>query len=370
MASTRDPWLDNAKALLITSVVIGHVLTILPGDDAFRDHLYDAIYVVHMPAFILVSGFLSQRFTWSRRHLRSLVTTLVVPYVVFTLVLHGMYSAHVGEPTEAPMLLDPFWALWFLAALVLWRLASPVLRASTLAVPLSVLVALVVPLVDQVPELALNRALQYLPFFVVGLHLRKESLEQLQRPVARVLAVLVLGAVWVGTTSFDDRVGTRWLYHNGSFEGLGVEPATGIVTRVVVIGASMAAALALLALTPTRGGWWTTVGTQSMTVYLGHTVAVKALQYDGFFRDLDPRTALWPGVAVALVVVAALASPPVARSLRPVTDPVSSLRELRAAVRDGRLSPAALAERSAGPAPTSDAAPSAAAGRERQPQRA
>lgn len=372
MASTRDPWLDNAKMLLITAVVVGHVLAVLPGDDVFRDHLYDAIYVVHMPAFVLISGYLSQRFSWTRRHLRSLVTTLLVPYAVFALLLHGLYSAHVGEATDRPMLLDPFWALWFLAALFLWRLASPVLRLSTAAVPLSILVALVVPMQAQVPELAVNRALQFLPFFVIGLHLRKELLEQLQRPVARVLGVLVLAAVWVGTTGFSAELGSRWLYHNTSFAALGVDTAEGVTTRGAVLVASLAGALALLALAPTRSGWWTTIGTQSMTVYLGHTVAVKALQYDGFFRDTDPRTALWQGVGIALLIVAVLASPPVVRSLRWLTDPVGAVTDLRARRRARADAPdvAAAAGGRGGPVPTSAREPSEAAGRAREPQRA
>lgn len=374
MASTRDPWLDNAKMLLITAVVVGHVLAILPGDDAFRDHLYDAIYVVHMPAFVLISGYLSQRFSYSRRHLRSLLTTLVVPYVVFTLVLHGLYTAHVGANTDRPMLLDPFWAMWFLAALFLWRLASPVLRLSAAAVPLSILVALVVPMHAQVPELALNRALQFLPFFVIGLHLRKELLEQLQRPVARVLGVLVLAAVWVGTTGFSAELGSRWLYHNHSFGALGVDTAEGITTRGVVLVASLAGALALLALTPTRHGWWTAVGTQSMTVYLGHTVVVKALQYDGFFRGTEPRTALWQGIAIALLIVAVLASPPVVRSLRWLTDPVGAVTDVRARRRARADAPSgaegARVGSPGGRVPTSARERSAEAGRAREPQRA
>lgn len=330
MATNRDPWLDNAKMLLITAVVVGHMMVLLPGDDAVRDHVYDAVYVIHMPAFVLVSGYLSQRVSWSRRSLTSLVTTLVAPFVVFTLILHAMFYARVGEPIETPILLDPFWALWFLCALVLWRLASPVLRFSPVMIPLSFLVALATPMVDQTPELALNRVLQFLPFFVVGLHLRKEWLDHLKRPVARILGVIGLVAIWVMAAGFDERTGSSWLYYNGSYDGLGVDTAEGLVTRMTVFGWSFAGTFALLALTPTTRGWWTNIGTQSMTVYLGHTVILKALQYDGYFRDMEPTAATRQGVLIALLVVGVLAATPVVRSLRWLTDPVGAVKDLRA----------------------------------------
>ncbi|MDT9592028.1 acyltransferase family protein [Nocardioides zeae] len=340
MASRRDPWLDNAKALLITAVVAGHVLAVLPGDHALRDHLYDAVYVVHMPAFILVSGYLSQRFRWSRRHLTSLVTTLVVPYVVFTLVLHGMYLAHVGENTEEPILLDPFWALWFLAALTLWRLASPVLRSSVIMVPLSVAVSLLSPTFDSTPELALTRALQFLPYFVIGLHARAEWLEQLKRPAARVLGVLALVAIWVVTADLDSWASTTWLFSNHSYDALGADTSTGILTRSFLLVCSLAGSLAVLSLTPTARGWWTGVGVQSMTVYLGHTVVVQALEYDGALDALPPGQATRAGLVVSLLVVAALAAPPVVRPLRWLTDPVGATKDLRAALRQGPRSAA------------------------------
>lgn len=339
--TTRDPWLDNAKMLLITTVVVGHVLAILPGDDSFRDHLYAAIYFVHMPAFVLISGYLSQRFEWTRAGLTSLVTTLLVPFVIFTLLLHSMFYLRVGERTEAPMFLDPFWAMWFLAALLLWRVASPVLRASPAMIPLAFLVALSVPMFDQTPELALNRMLQFLPFFVVGLHLRREWLEWVKRPLARVLGVLALASLWLISAGFDERAETAWLFYNGSYSALGVDTAEGMLTRAGVFAVSFAGTAALLAVTPTGRGWWTTIGVQSMTVYLGHTIVVKALQYDGFFRDLEPAAATRQGLVVALVIVAVLAAPPVVRTLQWLTDPVGAARRLRADLTDRTEPPAA-----------------------------
>src|SRR4028119_301068 len=78
----RDPWLDNAKMVLVTLVVVGHSWTLLPTTTA-GSVLYDFLYLWHVPAFVMVTGYLSRSFTWSRRHLSRLLTTVVVPYLIF-----------------------------------------------------------------------------------------------------------------------------------------------------------------------------------------------------------------------------------------------------------------------------------------------
>src|SRR5690606_2267631 len=77
----RDPWVDNAKAVLVVLVVVGHFIPLLPRNDA-AGHVYDFLYLWHMPAFVLVSGWMSRRASWSRQHLTQLVTLFVVPYLV------------------------------------------------------------------------------------------------------------------------------------------------------------------------------------------------------------------------------------------------------------------------------------------------
>ena len=72
--------------VLVTVVVIGHSLTMVPGEGR-NAQIYDFIYYWHIPAFVLVTGYLSRSFTWSRRHLWALFCTIVVPYFLFEFAL-------------------------------------------------------------------------------------------------------------------------------------------------------------------------------------------------------------------------------------------------------------------------------------------
>ncbi|MFZ5847242.1 MAG: acyltransferase family protein [Actinomycetota bacterium] len=128
-ASSRDPWFDNAKMLLVTLVVAGHSWVLLPEGSLARNWAYDFLYVWHMPAFLIVTGYLSRSFTWNRRNLGRLVTTVAVPYVIFEALL-ALFRVQVGgeEPLDR-LFLEPHWPMWFLAALFFWRLATPALKA-------------------------------------------------------------------------------------------------------------------------------------------------------------------------------------------------------------------------------------------------
>ncbi len=118
---------------LVTLVVVGHFWAILP-DTGFTDHLYDSLYLWHMPAFVLVTGYLSRSSEWTRPRLVGLVTTVAVPYVVFE-SLYALFRLQVGDERFAELYLDPHWLLWFLTALLVWRLATPLLTRHWAAVP-------------------------------------------------------------------------------------------------------------------------------------------------------------------------------------------------------------------------------------------
>ncbi len=100
--SSRDPWLDNAKMMLVTLVVIGHAWTLLP-DGALHDQLYDFVYAWHMPAFVFVTGYLSRSFDWTGPRLWQLVRTVLVPYVLFECQL-ALFRTYVGgENAQRPL---------------------------------------------------------------------------------------------------------------------------------------------------------------------------------------------------------------------------------------------------------------------------
>ena len=212
----RDPFLDNAKFIFVALVVVGHAWTLA----ANVSYLYSWLYLWHVPAFVLVTGYLSRSFRFTKRHLHKLAVTVVFPYALFE-GLFALLRIYVGGEKLELLWLNPHWPMWYLSVLFLWRLATPVLQRVPHVVPLSVAVSLLGGLVS-VKYLDGNRAMGFLPFFVIGLMATDRQRAWLMRPVVRRAGLAVLTAGVAMAWFVESRLDTEWLYYRTPYEDLGV----------------------------------------------------------------------------------------------------------------------------------------------------
>ena len=194
---------------------------------------------------MLVTGYLSKSFRYSSRHLWALVTTMVIPYIVFSWLMIHWRELLDQVPPDLEWFLNPRWPMWYLAAVVMWRLATPVLRWHPVMVPVSVVISLLAGLSNH-ETFDINRALGFLPFFVIGLHLKPEHLAA--APAPRGLGGSASSACcssggWPAAPTTSGR--TQFLYFRAPYAELGVGDAEGIWIR---------ARLIVVALIGIRGG--------------------------------------------------------------------------------------------------------------------
>ncbi|MDO5833525.1 MAG: acyltransferase family protein [Lachnospiraceae bacterium] len=124
----RNLKLDNAKGILITLVVIGHMLLPIQGTTRGVTNFFYMIYTFHMPAFVFISGLLAQRIYTrvpkGRFNLRRWCSTLWL-YLLFQFILFFSEIPAYGRTTRFPDFLHTSGAPWYLLALLLWYLMIP-----------------------------------------------------------------------------------------------------------------------------------------------------------------------------------------------------------------------------------------------------
>ncbi|RLV50608.1 hypothetical protein D9V37_01160 [Nocardioides mangrovicus] len=325
--SARDPWFDNAKFALVALVVVGHSLVLTPGTTA-HGWVYTFLYSWHVPAFVLVTGYLSRSFAYTPKRLWTLVCTVAVPYVVFSELL-VLFRNTVGHEGLSTSLLDPKWPMWYLTALFAWRLVTPLFKAMPLLVAVGVAVA--VSLVGGIVAphtFDLARAAGLLPFFVVGLKLRREHLALLHRSSVRFAGLFALAVIFVAAPSVR-LVSTEYLYYRSTYAEIGDPVVAGLLIRLGVIALGLVGAFAFLSLVPASRTWMTRLGAASLVVYLFHGFVIKAWTYLGVPDWADAH----PGVSLLLMPVAAvglatlLAQPVLAVRLNALVDPVGWLKQ-------------------------------------------
>ncbi|MDQ0985750.1 acyltransferase family protein [Streptomyces sp. V2I9] len=318
----RDHFFDNAKYLAIVLVAIGHAWEPLPSG-RLVEAAYTFIYTFHMPVFILIAGYFSRNFELTPNRVWKLVTSLLVPYVLFE-ALYSLFERVADKPDFALSMLAPYWLLWFLPALFFWRLSTPLWQAVRFPVLLSLAVAAlatVSPAADG--ALQIQRVLQFLPFYVLGMRLRPEHFAFLRSTRVRIVSVPVfvfgmLLAYWL-----VPRISTSLFFRKNSALEMGIAEWAGPVTTLLLFVAAIALGACFLAWVPRGPSWMTALGTGTLYGYLLHGFVVRGLKYGGFYDDPFFETTLGT-VAVtlgAIVVMTLLCTPPVRALLRPVLEP-------------------------------------------------
>ncbi|MCD0451176.1 acyltransferase family protein [Actinocorallia sp. API 0066] len=325
-ARARDAFFDNAKYLAILLVVIGHTIVGLRAKVPAAEGLYTFLHMFHMPLFILVTGYFSRTFSLNGHKARRLLTNVGIPYVLFE-VAYSLWEWHFNhKPHLEISLLDPIYLTWFLLALFLWRLSTPVWRQ--IRWPLAVAVALsllayTAPLPD---DLEMHRVFGLAPFYVLGLSLRPAHFAVLRARRARPVGAVVLAAGLAGAFWVRDRVDYRWFYWRDSHHELGVGNLGGTAMRLAMMVTALVLVAAFLAVVPRGRHWFTGFGAATVSAYLLHGFVIKYAQFQGWdhLPWLRNGWGLAGTVVFAVVLGTALCTSPVRNMFRWALEPRAS----------------------------------------------
>ncbi|CAM5326140.1 membrane protein [Streptomyces spiroverticillatus] len=319
----RDAYFDNAKYLAIVLVAVGHSWPLVLSGSRTTEALYMWVYVFHMPAFILISGYFSRSFDMKPRKLMRLVSSVVVPYVVFQTAYAVFFGVMEGERAPVRML-SPWFLMWFLMALFFWRLLTPLFMAVRWPVVLALLIAAAasaVPDIDQ--QLSAQRVLQFLPFFVLGLRLRPEHFRLVQRWKVRWAAVPVCVLSLVFLYWAAPRTQLDWVYRNHGAQEMDQPWWVGVLMTYAMFAAALVLTACFLAWVPRRRMWFTSLGAGTIGGYLLHGFVIRYAEYAGWAETyhLDTPAGRVVVTLCAVVLVTVLCTPVVRRVLKPVTEP-------------------------------------------------
>lgn len=324
-ARKRDPYFDNVKYLAIVLVAVAHAWEPVMGDSRTARALYMIIYTFHMPAFIVVSGYFSRSFDASPARMKRLVTGVAVPYVVFE-TAYSLFRRYAGGDPDAPVtLLDPLFLTWFLAALLIWRLTTPLWRTLRHPLPVALALAALASLCPGIgDDLDLQRVLQFLPFFVLGVIARPEHFARLRRREVRLLSLPLFAGALVFAYAMAPHMQLGWFYRSDSAQEMGAPWWSGPVMTLLMFGCATLLTAGFLSWVPGRRTWFTVLGAGTICGYLLHGFLIRGAEYAG----LIDRNAWLSGPAglvvvsvTAAVAVTLLCTPPVRRVMRFATEP-------------------------------------------------
>lgn len=278
----RDALLDNAKFLLIVLVVVGHAI-VPTAQTRIAEAVYFWVYLFHMPAFVLISGYLSKSQDGSGRRIDKLLTTVAAPYLIFWGV-YALQSLSVGRNLpDGP--LEPLWMTWFLAALFVWRLTVPLWKRIRFPLAVAVAVSLAGGLVATGDILGMSRIVSLLPFFVAGLMMEQRHLDLLASGWVRAWSVGVLVVTAAMSYLYLEQLSREWVYWRESLvdRDMDILPV-GIPGRILFMLLAFSLTVAVLSLTPRAKTWFTRYGALTMYAFLLHGLVVRIAEQFGWYE--------------------------------------------------------------------------------------
>lgn len=279
-------------------MVIGHVLESWILHSGIARTIYNAIYMFHMPAFIVLTGSFSGRGDVLSKALR-FAALYVLAQTVFAL-----WYSYIEGGGAAPVTY-PVFALWFLLAMPFWLLLTPLmLRFGIFAVPLSIVLALLAGYVPQVGHnLSLSRCFVFLPFFVLGAQIGPEHLARLRMLPLAVAVIGLIGLLALSWMTIPENFASALFLHKHSYTDLGLGGVYGPVWRTWALVLGFLAGAFIFAQVPDRQlpPFVERIGKNTLPIYIFHTVIIGTLQRTKLLSQSPDSAAVIFGFSVTLL---------------------------------------------------------------------
>lgn len=317
---TRDYWYDNAKAVLIILVVVGHLATtdISPQYD-WVDGIAKFIYFFHMPVFMAISGRFS-RGRINRKDYGKAITHLLIPYLILQTGMLLLRSA-VNADTSDFSYLAPEFGLWYIFALFLYSVVTPKLSRFRFLMPVSLVVAMGVAFLPAALFGAFHRAVTFYPFFLFGYYTSSCSFSFCRKTWFRCLsAVFFLGLLGFSIT-FHSQLRMDLFTLDVIFRDISGSTFWVITKYFCHYAGAFIYFFAFMGIIPCRKTFFSYVGVYSLYVYALHLFITLIIRK--VFAPVPLPSNGWAilyllsGVLLAFL----LASPPVRRFTRPFIEP-------------------------------------------------
>lgn len=312
----RYPYFDNAKAILIFLVVLGHFL-IEKGE--VGDGIYWLIYSFHMPAFIFIAGYFSKKESWKKAFF-NVLGRFFLPYLIF----QGIYSLynHYFFDKEINNLAYANFALWFLLAMIYWKLSLQVIiRWKWTALIFIVLYLAHRFLLEDLNYFSIGRAIYFSLFFYLGYFVKNFSpaiITVIKKIPYRsvIFPFFGMSGLVFSYMSYQFKwidIETKWFYGKfDSFNNLRKTYSISdlLLNQIEVTTFSFIIVIFFLLIVPVKKHSWTSIGTTTLTIYLLHGFIRNFIVYQDLLIEINTWYQLIEVAVMSLFIVYILSRKP------------------------------------------------------------
>ena len=271
---------------MILLVVFGHLIEPLVDENILIKTTYMFVYSFHIPVFILIAGALTSP-EMSYNYIQKNIDSLLIPFITFTILYEVLNILSTSTVSRYTLNLQPYWILWFLFSLFIWRIILPIIMSFRFPLLFSVIVSLVAGYIEDVGYFfGISRTIYFFPFFILGYQLKAYLTYKkptLKLPNIFYITVLTLNAYifW-----FFREVPYEWIYGSFSYKEIAPDLPYAFTFRLGLYLLSLTSSYAIIILMKNCRTKHSSYGQKSLYVYIWHGFVVKAIIWTGLIQLL------------------------------------------------------------------------------------
>ena len=298
----REERFDNVRGMLIILVVIGHFLMPL-YQTRFITGIFHAIYIFHMPCFVLVSGYYSKsiykggRFRWGK------IVQMLWIYFLYENVVNITEGLLAGNIPLFPNYFRESGAPWYVLVMAYYYATVPVFHRITsnsgkvmTVLMLAVGVSFIKYVIHTGSILCLDRALSFLPFFYAGYFINQSNVDRYILWPGKRMVELIAAAILliVFLTTYDFLMRFNLVIYGADYARYGEAflPWAWLINTVWYAAAFIISVAFIGIMLNRRMFIITDLGKNTLPIYFIHRPLRDILQYAGFFALINPHSKL------------------------------------------------------------------------------
>jgi fucose 4-O-acetylase-like acetyltransferase len=230
-----------------------------------------------MPMFVLISGMLSKT-ELTTENIRKYISTLIIPFIVFEIFYEGFHYLVWKDVSRYTSNLQPYWILWFLFSLFIWRISLCVIANFRFPIVISILVSIIASYFENTGYyLGISRTFYFFPFYVIGHYLTSNYFITLKNRISSKLIffLILIGAICF--FSYFHSMNHKWLYGSYSLPAIGQSDWYAGIIRLALYIISLVVGISFISVLPDKKIIITSLGQRALFVYLWHGFFVKII---------------------------------------------------------------------------------------------
>lgn len=322
LTDKRDYFFDNARAILIFLVVLGHLLQPYTSEDNYLSALYLLIYSFHMPTFLFISGYFAKHID-QPNYLEKVSRKLLAPYAIF-FTFFSIYYYLVGKSDSIQLNpFDPVFALWFLITLFFFHVILVIVKnyKPVYVLSIAIFVSLLAGFSNNIDGyMSISRTIVFFPIFYIGYLFTQEKTQFLRNRKLNIIAIIILIGFFIAY--FIHPINSDWLLGSSPYTSIGEDPKDiySPAKRLFLYVIILTTMFAFLNLVPKKKHIFTYIGSRTMQVYLLHGLIIGVVRGFKFYPFQEP-VSIWTYlylIGLSAIIVYILSSKLVCKWVNPI----------------------------------------------------